>query len=184
GARIIDNSFVVKHFLERTAEAFDRVQLFGVHTAAEVEPRFFVETNGVYYQGIPFPMAYGVSKVRWVDVLRVRTSIHVDFTPNVSATFENDNDAIAILDDFCWIRGAHRARATWGQTETLWVVLHCILFVVLVHRTSPGQHRRQIAFFVARHADCEVSNPGQVPHTIAAKIYSAVSQARRRSTRL
>src|SRR5690606_25528560 len=100
----------------------------------------FVEADGVHHQRVAFPMSHRMTEVSGVRVFRMRASIHVDFTPDVTTAFEDDDDAIILLDELGRIGRAHGARTAGWQTESLRIVRYPGGLVVFPHRVSPRQH--------------------------------------------
>src|SRR5688572_12150684 len=54
---IINLRHIVQHFLEWTSNTFDCVQLFSVHMAIEIQPCFFVVSNGIDDKRVAFPLS-------------------------------------------------------------------------------------------------------------------------------
>src|SRR4029079_13636069 len=70
----------------------------------------------------------------------VRTPIHIDLTPDVSAALVDDHDAILLrqLDHFHWKRSSHQARSTRRKTISFGIEFRQIDGVVVVNGGGPG----------------------------------------------
>src|SRR5262245_6491830 len=73
----------------------------------------------------------------------MRTAIHVDFTPNVSATLKDDDDTFqfGLLDDFHRVRRRKQTRTAGRQTVPFRIIFRLIQRVVVVPRCSPWLER-------------------------------------------
>src|SRR5580765_8303010 len=74
---------------------------------------------------------------------RMRTTVHVDFTPDMRRAFEDHEDALLFgqLDDLGRIGRSHHARATGRQTVAFGIVLGLIHGVVVVDCRGPRLER-------------------------------------------
>src|SRR6476660_10624103 len=70
---------------------------------------------------------------------RMRTSVHIDFTPDVCSTFIDNEDAFlrGDLDDFHRIGCGEHTRTTWRRTHSFRVVLRFIHGMVVINRGGP-----------------------------------------------
>src|SRR5919197_1526460 len=96
-----------------------------------IDPRAFIETDGVDHERITFPTSHRVAQPRKAVkrvARRMRSTIHVDFAPYVSTALKNDHDAFLLrkLEDFGRIWRAHKARAPGRQAVPFGVVFRII----------------------------------------------------------
>src|SRR5262249_5531544 len=160
----------------------------------------FVVTGTVDNERVAFPMSDRVSQISLaVDLIetRMRTTVHIDLTPNVRSAFVDHDDAILFrkLDDLHRERSRHETRPARRQTIPYRVELRQIRRVVVVQSGCPRLEWNvwlgrsaftQVASKILRNAArnlCEIRNNGKSPNTFFAvtspKIDGAVFQSRR-----
>src|SRR5215468_2011964 len=73
----------------------------------------------------------------------MRTSVHINFTPDVRATLIDYKNPLFRwdLDDFRRIRGGEHARTTRRRAHAFRVVLRFVHRMIVVNRSGPGLER-------------------------------------------
>src|SRR5207249_6583880 len=110
-ARIVDGEFDLHDVHFRAREPLDQMQFFSVRRALALHPELFVEADRVDDERVSFPMTHGMPVVTGREILRMRTTIHINHTERLRSGDIEDVDAaeIRIIDD---LRPARRDELT------------------------------------------------------------------------
>src|SRR5215813_13606323 len=94
-SRVINRCFVVEPLFRRPRDFFHDMEKIRVRMSPEIEPRSFIETDGINDERIAFPSADGVAHpCLAIDgvVWGMGASVHKNFTPDMRAALVDDED--------------------------------------------------------------------------------------------
>src|SRR5262245_37330069 len=195
--RVINRCLVVQALFRRPGDSFYDVEKIRVRMSPKVEPRSFIETDGIYDEGIAFPTPGGVAQPSFAidGVVRgMGTSVHKYFTPDMCAAFVDDEDTFLFgqLNDLRRERSTHRSRTARRKTKHFGIVLSLDQGIVIVAGRRPRLKRNEWlvssaatsspieVFRCIGRVSRKVLNRWQTPYTlltvIASQVYCAVSK--------